>query len=161
MAAPRNSGKWLTGALSASFRAPPDDVFALVTDLDRLPEWNRAVTEVLDRPAALAPGAEWVVRVRPAGLPSWRSRSWLEELDPQRRVFRHRSKADDKNPSHAEWLWQVDEEPEGSRLTVSWELHPMTAGRKFLAAPLRGRMLVTSEVPDSLAALARMLASGE
>jgi hypothetical protein len=36
-------------------------VFDLITDFDRLPEWNRAVKRILDRPAALAPGAEWVV----------------------------------------------------------------------------------------------------
>ncbi|WP_035844442.1 SRPBCC family protein [Kitasatospora azatica] len=149
--------KW-AATVSGSVPAPPDEVFALVTDIARLPEWNSALKRVIEQPAALQPGVEWVVRIRPAGWPGWASRSRLEELDPRRRVFRHRSTAEDRNPSYAEWRWQVEPDADGSRLTVSWELHPKTVGRRLLAAPLRHRRLVRVEVPDSIAALASLFA---
>jgi uncharacterized protein YndB with AHSA1/START domain len=149
----------LSGSVNGFVDAPPGDVFALVTDIDRLPEWNDAVTRVIERPARLTPRAEWVVTVKPAGWPAWPSRSWVEEIDPRRRVFRHGSQSDDGNPSYAEWRWQVDEEAGGSRVTISWELHPETFWRKLLAAPLRQRRLARAEVPGSLTALARYFAS--
>ncbi|MEU8134921.1 SRPBCC family protein [Streptodolium elevatio] len=91
-----------TGSFSASVPAPADAVFALVTDVARLPEWNRAVTRVVEAPAALEPGAEWVVTVKPAGWPSWPSRSRVREIDPAHGVFAYRSQTDDGNPSYAD-----------------------------------------------------------
>ena len=64
---------------------------------------------------------------------SWRSRSRLEELDRERRVFTYRSGTDDGNPSYALW-------------------------RKVLLGPVRHRQLRRSEVPASIAALEAALA---
>jgi uncharacterized protein YndB with AHSA1/START domain len=54
--------------------ASPEAVFSVVTDVSRLPEWNRAITEVIEAPASLEPGSEWRVRVHALGQ-SWVSRS--------------------------------------------------------------------------------------
>ena len=159
MASRKSNEKRLTGSVSGFVDAPADEVFALVTDIERLPEWNDAVVRVIERPARLVPPAEWVVTMKPVGWPAWPSQSWVEEFDPLRRVFRHGSQSDDGNPSYAEWRWQVDEEAGGSRVTVSWALRPETFWRKLLAAPLRQRRLSQTEVPGSLAALARYFAS--
>lgn len=159
MASRKDDGNRLSGSVSGFVDAPADDVFALVTDIERLPEWNDAVLRVTERPTALVPPAEWVVTMKPVGWPAWPSRSWVEEIDPRRRIFRHGSQSDDGNPSYAEWQWQVDEEAGGSRVTISWELHPRTFWRKRLAAPLRQRRLARAEVPNSLAALAQRFAS--
>ena len=45
------------GSVSADVDAPADDVFALLTDTSRLPEWNARIRRVLEpAPAPLAPG---------------------------------------------------------------------------------------------------------
>jgi uncharacterized protein YndB with AHSA1/START domain len=55
----------------------PDMVFRTITDIARLPEWNAAMTKVVEAPAELAPGAEWVVEFHALGQ-RWRSRSRVE-----------------------------------------------------------------------------------
>ena len=145
------------GSAEATAAASPDAVFALVTDLDRLPEWNTIMTGVVERPAELAPGAEWVVGFRAMGQ-SWNSRSRLEEIDRARRVFQYRSGTDDDNPSYTTWRWQVDPDGEGARVRLSWDLNPKTFWRRALIVHLRSRQL-RSEVPASLAALTRRVES--
>lgn len=149
-----------TGMFIGSVSAAPDAVFALATDVVRLPQWNRAVTRVLEAPAVLEPGAEWVVMVKPAGWPSWPSRSRVREIDQAGRAFAYRSQTDDGNPSYSDWRWHVAPEAGGgSRVTVSWELHPQTFWRRHLFARLRRRSLAKTEVPASVAALARLLSA--
>jgi hypothetical protein len=133
-------------------------VFALVTDLDRLPEWNAIITQVVERPATLGPDAEWVVELKAMGN-RWRSRSRLLELDAGTRRFAYRSQTDDGNPSYGEWTWTIAEDPAGSKVTVSWELHPATFWRRTLFARIRHRQL-NGEVRASLPALARCAAGG-
>ncbi len=139
--------------VTSTVAAPPDAVFDLITDLDRLPEWNANMTTVVERPPALTPGTEWVVEFRAMGQ-TWRSRSRLESFEPKRRVFSYRSGTDDGNPSHAVWEWQVQENGSGAQVTVAWELHPATFWRKVLLGPVRRRQLWRAEVPASIAARA-------
>ena len=82
-------------------RRPADDVFALLTDTSRLPEWNTRIRRVLEpAPAPLAPGAEWVVQMQVAGA-RWPSRSTAVTHDPGQRLFEHTSRSDDGNPARA------------------------------------------------------------
>jgi uncharacterized protein YndB with AHSA1/START domain len=148
----------MKSSVEATVEAPAAAVFDLISDIDRLPEWNANVTEVVERPSGeLAAGAEWVVEFRAMGQ-SWRSRSRLEEIDRERRVFTYRSGTDDGNPSYALWRWQVEGNGTGSDVTVQWDLHPATFWRKVLLGPVRHRQLRRSEVPASIAALEAALA---
>jgi hypothetical protein len=134
----------------------PDDAFTFLTDLDRLCDWNAIMTRLVERPDTLAPGADWVVEFKALGN-TWRSRSTVEEYDPNRRIFRYRSRTDDGNPSYATWRWVVEPAAEsGSRLTVSWDLNPRTFWRRVLLARIRARQL-EREVPRSIDALARAM----
>jgi len=142
-----------TASTSATVPASPDAVFRTLTDIAGLPAWNRAMTSVIDEPAALEVGAEWVVEFRALGQ-SWRSRSTVEQLDVVGRRFAYRSRTDDGNPSYARWDWGVTDDPAGSRVTVSWDLHPVTFWRRFLLARIRARQLARTELPASLTALA-------
>jgi len=137
---------------SAILDAPANEVFATITDLTRLPEWNTAITAVIEQPDHLEIGAQWVVAIHALGQ-SWHSRSELEELDLAKRRFTYRSVTDDGNPSHAQWTWQVSDQPEGTRVTVTVELHPRTFWRRALLIRIRSRQLAHSELPDSLSAL--------
>jgi len=139
------------GTATTQIQAPVDRVFALVTDIDRLPEWNQAIQEVAVRPPALERGAEWVVVMHPRGMPKWRSRSRVEEIERGIR-FAHRTRTDDTNPTYALWRWEMAQSDETVQLTVSWDVYPKTLGRKLFAAPLRRRML-TREVAASLDAI--------
>jgi hypothetical protein len=130
-----------------------DDVFGLITTIDRLPEWNAAIVRVIDAPVELTAGAEWVVEVSALGQ-SWPSRSTLLEFDVASRRFAYRSQSDDGNPSYADWSWHVADVPEGCAVTVSYALHPVTFWRRVLLAKIRGRQLRRRELPKSLGALA-------
>lgn len=141
-----------TATATRTVEAAPDDLFRLITDVARLPEWNSAIRAVVDQPAGLEPGSEWVVELHALGQ-SWHSRSRVEEVDATRRRFAYRSCTDDGNPSWARWVWEVAADPAGSRVTVTWELHPVTFWRRVLLARIRARQLARSELPGSLAAL--------
>ncbi len=53
------------GTASGRVTAAPDAVFRLITDVDRLPDWNRAIEVVVAPAPDLAPGVEWVVKMHP------------------------------------------------------------------------------------------------
>jgi uncharacterized protein YndB with AHSA1/START domain len=145
-----------TGSVSASIPWSPDDVFAFLSDIDRLPDWNSIMTRVVERPDRIAPGIEWLVEFKALGN-TWRSRSNVQEYDPTERVLAYRSCTDDGNPSYAIWRWVVEPAGEGgSRVTVSWDLNPATFWRRVLLARIRARQL-RREVPASIDALARTL----
>ena len=143
------------GSATTLVTASADGVFALITDLDRLPEWNRAIRRVVERPAALVSGAEWVVVMHPPKMPSWKSRSHVEALEPGVR-FAYRSHTDDRNPSYAHWQWDLAPTGDGTRVTVSWDGYPKTPFRRRIAAPLRSRML-QREAAASLDTIRRTL----
>lgn len=143
------------GTATTRVQASAHEVFELVTDLDRLSDWNRAIERIVERPATLEPGAEWVVVVHPPGMPRWRSRSRVEDIEPDTR-FAYRSRTDDSNPSYALWRWDVAPAGDGAQVTVSWDGYPKTAGRKLFGAPLRRRML-RRETAESLEAMRRTL----
>src|ERR1700729_2723343 len=121
----------LRESATAQVAAPPDKVFSLVTDSSKLPSWNRVITEVVEAPARLESGSVWKVRLHALGQ-SWVSRSQVVTLDPLTGRFAYRSETDDGNPSYADWEWHVEPAQEGSRVTVSVELHPTTFWRKYL-----------------------------
>jgi uncharacterized protein YndB with AHSA1/START domain len=141
-----------TTSTTATTAADPDDVFGLLTDIDRLAEWNDIITRVLHRPTDLAPGAEWVVEMHAMGQ-TWSSRSRVEAIDRPTRRFSYRSGTDDANPSYTVWHWSIEPHPGGSLLSVSWDLNPRTFWRRHLVVHLRRRALA-QEVPASIRQLA-------
>lgn len=136
---------------NARIDAQPEAVFDVVTSMSRLPEWNPAITEVLDAPARLEPGAVWRVRLHALGQ-SWVSRSEVVAFDPAARRFAYRSQSDDGNPSYADWEWQVEQDGTGSRVMVTVDLNPVTFWRRRLLIRVR-RPALRKEMQASLAAL--------
>jgi uncharacterized protein YndB with AHSA1/START domain len=140
------------GQASVRVDAAPQAVFDFITDVDRLPEWNAAIEAVVERPPALAEGVEWTVKMHPPRVPSWKSISRVEELDRRRCRFAYQTRNADGNPSYAQWAWEVVDGGGGADVTVTWDVYLKTADRRFLAGPLRKRMLAR-EVPRSLTAM--------
>lgn len=145
-----------TGSVTQHLSARPDAVFATVTDVARLPEWNAAIEAVTETPTELRPGAEWVVVMHPPGWPRWDSRSTVEELDHDHRRFVHLTRTDDGNPSWGTWTWQVRPAPGGADLTVTWRLRPRTFGRRSVIARLR-RPMLQREVRASVRQLGQLV----
>jgi hypothetical protein len=140
--------------------ADPDLVYSVITNIPRLPRWNRRITEVVETPLQpLSDGAEWKVRlVVPPGR--WVSRAHVLTYDPAARVFRHRSQCDDGNPTYVDWTWSVIPNGPDSRVEVEWQAEVKTFLRQTFLARLR-RAQLTAEVPASLDALAYHCASRE
>lgn len=137
---------------STPMGAAPEAVFSLVTDVARLPEWNRAITEVVEAPQRLDSESEWKVRIHALGQ-SWVSKSRVSALDPAAGRFAYRSQSDDGNPSYADWEWHVEPHESGSLVTVTVDPNPVTFWRKHLLIRIR-RPALRKEMQDSLAALA-------
>ena len=117
----------MTSSVTAPIPADPDALFRAITDIEGLARWNRAITSVVETPAELIEGSEWVVELHALGQ-TWRSRSKLLLLDPAARQLAYRSSTDDGNPSWVDWQWSVDDHSAGAEVTVTWQLHPSRSG---------------------------------
>ncbi|HVM14306.1 MAG TPA: SRPBCC family protein [Egibacteraceae bacterium] len=138
--------------------APPEAVFDVITDIDRLPDWNLEIPKVVESPVDLAVGAEWVVTIR-AMKTRWNSRSRVLELDRDRGRFAYRSQSDDGNPSFADWRWQLEPDPGGTRVIVEVSVNPRTFLRRRVLSELR-RSGLRKAIEQSLEALSQQVAVG-
>ncbi len=132
--------------------APADAVFSVITNIDRLPEWNDAIESIVERPLELTVGAEWTVAMHPNHMPSWQSRSCVEVIDRDAHRFAYRTVNADGNPSYAIWHWEVVPVDSAAIVTVRWDVFLKTIDRKVLAGPIRKRQL-SKEVAGSLRAI--------
>jgi len=137
--------------LTRELAAEPDAPFVTLVDPHLPPEWNRRIIRVLDSPARLEPGTEWVVEMSALGR-RWPSRSQAQLLGASARRFEYTSRTDDGNPSYTVWSRTVSGTERGGRVPVSWELNPKTFWCRALLVRVR-QQLFKSEVPTSLAAL--------
>jgi len=144
-----------TDSVTAHVAASPEAVFDLVTDLQRLPEWNRGITELVEAPGRLEEGAVSQVRIHAMGQ-SWVSKSTASALDKGTLHFAYRSQSDDGNPSYADWAWRIESEDDGARATVTVNLVPITFWRRYLFVRIR-RPGLRKEMSESLAALTALL----
>ncbi len=144
------------GRASAQVGAAPETIFDLITDLDRLAEWNTAVEALADRPAALVAGAEWTVTMHPQRMPRWGSISRVEQIDRENLRFTYQTRNADGNPSYTTWSWQIAAAGTGAEVTVTWDCYLKTFDRRVFGGPLRKHQLAR-EVPRSLSAIDRAL----
>jgi uncharacterized protein YndB with AHSA1/START domain len=148
------------GTETVQLSASASDVFDLLVDVDRLPEWNAHIHHVIERPQRpLAEGVEWVIQMRAMGG-RWPSRARALSVDRTALSFEHRSCSDDGNSSYALWSWRVSPGELGSTLTVTWAAHPRSFWRRLLIARVR-RPLLAAEVRASLAGIDHYLRAAE
>jgi len=87
------------GQAAAVVDESPAEVFAAITAIDRMPEWNERIASVTRPPVApLAKDVEWTVQmsVPPA---KWPSRPRVVAYDLDGMYFEHNSQSDDGNPT--------------------------------------------------------------
>ncbi len=90
----------------ANVSAPPDRVWALVTDLRRMPEWSPELVRMIPlKPGGLRIG-QWYLGLNRRKAVLWPTRNVVAVLDPGRAL------AWDTTSSGARWIWEI--EPEGA-----------------------------------------------
>jgi uncharacterized protein YndB with AHSA1/START domain len=152
-----------TSHVSCEVAAPPAEVFAALTDVEALPEWNARIDRVVEPLAGpMAVGAVWVVQMKiPKPPATWPSRATCTTYDAERLRFAHRSVTDDGNPSYVERAWQVVPlASAGSRVEVTWSVNPHTFWRRLVLARMR-RVQLVREVSQSLRDLGARLQSSD
>lgn len=100
-----------TATVSTRVAASPAEVWALITDVERFPEWRPGVTAIHrleDRD----------------GRPVWREESatgpltfWIEEWDPPRRLVARI--VDEGLPFGGRWTYEVSPDGDGARLRIT------------------------------------------
>jgi uncharacterized protein YndB with AHSA1/START domain len=136
----------------------PRMIFETITDIERLPEWNGAIEQVIDGPAGLTTGCTWTVEMHPARPMRWKSVSTLQELDAEGLRFTYRTVNADGNPSHTLWCWKLTPTSAGVQVSVHWDVYLKSLDRRLFAGPIRRRQL-RKEVAASLVMLAALVGS--
>jgi len=138
--------------------ATPEAVFSVITDIERLPQWNVAIQRVIRHPPVLSLGAQWTVEMHPSRGMRWNSLSTVEEIDLQALRFSYRTVNADGNPSYTVWIWEIAPQNSTSIVSVSWDVYLKTLDRRLLAGPIRRRQL-RREVAASLRAIVQLAGS--
>ena len=141
------------GRAETTIEGSPSAVLSTIADIERLPEWNAAIEQVVEGPSELTPGATWTVEMHPSRAFRWKSVSTLRELDADGLRFTYRTVNADGNPSYTLWSWDLTPTTSGVRVAVQWDAYLETLDRRLLAGPIRRRQL-RKEVAASLTALA-------
>ena len=136
--------------------APAREVFDLLIDADRLPEWNVQYHEVLRSPGRpIGLGDEWMVDLHAMGRRTSIS-SRATEVNPAALHFEHRS-CSEGDASSVAWSWQVTSQQSGTSLTVSWTLGPMSVWRRLLSG--RRHSVIGQQVAASLEQIDQVLSN--
>ena len=117
-------------AASASFATTPDAVFRQITDLEHLPLWNRAITDVVEVPPSLEPRSVWKVTLHAMGR-TWISRSEVRSFNPSENQIGYRSQSDDGNPSYADWDWRIIPSVLGAEVPSPYASFPSPSGAVY------------------------------
>lgn len=94
----------------ATVAAPPEQVWALLTDLGRMPQWSPELVAMLPlKPGGLRVG-QWYLGLNRRKAVVWPTRSVVAVLEPGRTL------AWDTTSSGARWIWEVSPEGDGTRV---------------------------------------------
>jgi uncharacterized protein YndB with AHSA1/START domain len=112
--------------------APPDRVWATLTDLSRMPDWSPELVRMLPlKPGGLRVG-QWYLGINRRRGVVWPTRSVVAEVEPERRLTW------DTRSSGARWIWELLPEGDGTRVV---HRRPVPTGLTLLTrafAPLLG-----------------------
>lgn len=142
----------------AGVAAPPDRVWALVTDFARMREWSPELVAMVPlKPGGLRVG-QWYLGINRRKAAVWPTRSVVALLEPGRAV------AWDTRSSGARWIWELEADGEGTRVVhrrqvpdgVTW------LSRTFAPLALGGSESHADELEAGMAeTLARLKAAAE
>jgi uncharacterized protein YndB with AHSA1/START domain len=94
----------------ATVDAPPEKVWALLTDFSRMPEWSPELVRMVP----LKPGGQrvgqWYLGINRRKAAVWPTRNVVSRLEPGRAI------AWDTTSSGARWIWEVEAAGTGTRV---------------------------------------------
>lgn len=96
--------------MEASVDAPPERVWALLSDVRRMPELSPELVRMVPLKRGGLRTGQWYLGVNRRKAVVWPTRSVVAELEPGRRV------AWDTTSSGARWIWEVTPQGQGSRV---------------------------------------------
>ena len=138
--------------------APPEQVWALLTDFARMPEWSPELVRMLPlKPGGLRVG-QWYLGVNRRKAVVWPTRSVVAVLEPGRSV------AWDTKSSGARWIWELSPDAVGTRVV---HRRPVPSGvtllsRVFAPLALGGSVEHADELEAGMAqTVARLKAAAE
>lgn len=110
MSTPRTSGAERELRAEADVAAPPERVWALLTDLSNLPDWSPELVRMVPlKPGGLRVG-QWYLGINRRKAVVWPTRSVVAELEPGRLL------AWDTRSSGARWIWELEPTDGGTRV---------------------------------------------
>ena len=96
----------------ATVAAPPERVWALLTDFARMPEWSPELVRMVPlKPGGLRVG-QWYLGVNRRKAAVWPTRNVVSALEPGRAV------AWDTTSSGARWIWELEPEADGAATRI-------------------------------------------
>ena len=108
------------GGATVDVDAPPQVVWSLVSDLERMSEWSPEVYAIdwLDGATRAAKGATFVGRNR-IGMIRWGMRVRILEFEPSRRLM---FATQEHNADQTRWSFDIEPTGDGSRVTERFEV---------------------------------------
>jgi uncharacterized protein YndB with AHSA1/START domain len=94
----------------ATIAAPPGQVWSLVTDVSRMPEWSPELVRMLPLKRGGMRRGQWYVGINRRKAVVWPTRNVVAVLEPGRTV------AWDTTSSGARWIWEVSPSGEGTHV---------------------------------------------
>jgi uncharacterized protein YndB with AHSA1/START domain len=142
----------------ATIDAPPDQVWGLLTDFDRMPEWSPELMKMVPLKRGGLRIGQWYLGINRRKAVVWPTRSVLAVLEPGRAI------GWDTKSSGARWIWElapagesthvVHRRPVPSRLTLG--------SKAFAGAFLGGSQGHAEELEKGMAhTVARLKAAAE
>src|SRR5438270_365607 len=126
-------------SVSLHMRAGPDDVYALVADVTRTPEFSPEILECrwLDGATGPAVGARFKARNKVANRPAWHNKPVVTVVDPGRQFAFART---EPFGGTVEWNYRFEPDSDGTLVTESYTVtKPLSPVGWFIIGVLFGR----------------------
>ena len=94
----------------ATIAAPPGQVWSLITDVSRMPEWSPELVRMVPLKRGGMRRGQWYVGINRRKAVVWPTRNVVAVLEPGRTV------AWDTTSSGARWIWEVSPSGEGTHV---------------------------------------------
>lgn len=90
--------------------APPEQVWALLTDFSQMPDWSPELVRMVPlKPGGLRVG-QWYLGINRRKAVIWPTRSVVAAVEPGRRLVW------DTKSSGAQWIWELSPDGDGTRV---------------------------------------------
>lgn len=126
-------------SVSLRMDAAPDEVFALVSDVTRTPEFSPEILACTWLDGATGPvvGARFKARNKVPNRPAWNNRPVVTAVEPARRFAFART---ERFAGTVEWTYQFEPDGDGTLVTESYDVtKPLSPVGWFVIGGLFGR----------------------